>query len=121
MPANTPNGLPYPLGTDPLAQGDDAIHALATELDKRVPYRLAGGQGVAVGIVANGAFVNVNVVYPVGLFTTAPNVHWNTGSNRLNGALLANTKDGCTIQLANFSGAASVATTLTWTALQLPV
>jgi hypothetical protein len=31
--ANTPGGLPYPLGTDKVVDGDDAIHALATWLD----------------------------------------------------------------------------------------
>lgn len=33
MPANTPNGFPYPLGTDRLMDGDDAIHNLATAID----------------------------------------------------------------------------------------
>src|SRR5262245_35079647 len=34
MPANTAtNGLPYPLGTDPISDGDDAIKALAQALD----------------------------------------------------------------------------------------
>lgn len=29
MPATTPGGMPYPLGTDPIADGDDAIKNLA--------------------------------------------------------------------------------------------
>jgi len=34
VPATTPiSKLPYPLGTDLIADGDDAIHALATGLD----------------------------------------------------------------------------------------
>lgn len=33
MPANTPNGFPYPLGTDRLMDGDDSIHNLATAID----------------------------------------------------------------------------------------
>jgi len=37
MPANTARGFPYPLGTDPLSQGDDAIHNLASYLDGNVP------------------------------------------------------------------------------------
>jgi hypothetical protein len=36
MPANTTHGLPYPLGTEPIAQGDDAIKNLATALDPAV-------------------------------------------------------------------------------------
>lgn len=35
--ALTPGGLPYPLGTDKVVDGDDAIRALATALDIRVP------------------------------------------------------------------------------------
>jgi hypothetical protein len=35
--ANTGNGLPYPVGTDYLIGGDDAIKALAQALDLRVP------------------------------------------------------------------------------------
>ena len=34
--ATTPGGLPYPVGTDFVVDGDDAIHALATALDPRV-------------------------------------------------------------------------------------
>jgi len=37
MPANTARGFPYPLGTDPLSQGDDTIHSLASYLDANVP------------------------------------------------------------------------------------
>jgi hypothetical protein len=33
MPNATPKGFPYPVGTDFLAQGDDAIKALAEALD----------------------------------------------------------------------------------------
>src|SRR4051812_29460424 len=40
--ATTPNGVPYPLGTDHVVDGDDAIHALATFLDPAygpyIPY-----------------------------------------------------------------------------------
>ncbi len=33
MPANTPGGLPYPLPTEPIAAGADAIKNLATAID----------------------------------------------------------------------------------------
>lgn len=40
MPSSTPvMGLPYPLGTDPVADGDDAIKALA----ERIEHRYARG------------------------------------------------------------------------------
>ena len=35
--ATTPGGLPYPLGTDFVVDGDDAIHALATALRPTAP------------------------------------------------------------------------------------
>ena len=119
MPAQTSNGLPYPLGADPISQGDDAIKALADELNKRVPYRLAGGSGVAVGGVLAGNNLNINIVYPVGLFTQPPVILAITGSNRLGLAVLANTKDGATLQVANFTTATAAATTLSWLAMQL--
>lgn len=47
MPATTPtNKLPYPIGTDLLADGDNAIQALATALD--------GTPWAAVSLFANG-------------------------------------------------------------------
>lgn len=49
MPANTsPVGLPYPLGTDPVRDGDNDIRALAEEVDKdiglikRIPTSVSG-------------------------------------------------------------------------------
>lgn len=121
MPANTANGLPYPLGTDPIAQGDDSIMALATALDKRIPAKLAGAQAVAVAAVNNGGNANVNVVYPVGLFAVAPVLLYSLTNNRLTPAVIANTKDGATIQVANFSGANAAVSALSWVAIQLPV
>lgn len=47
MPATTPNlALPYPLGTDRVMDGDDAIHSLATALD--------GTAWVGIAAFANG-------------------------------------------------------------------
>lgn len=47
--ALTPGGLPYPLGTDKVVDGDDAIHALAVALDPLFLQAVEGGgvQGVA--------------------------------------------------------------------------
>lgn len=36
MPANTAHGFPYPLGTDPISDGDDQIKALAEAVDLAV-------------------------------------------------------------------------------------
>lgn len=38
--ALTPGGLPYPVGTDKVVDGDDAIHALATAVDIRLNHGL---------------------------------------------------------------------------------
>lgn len=43
MPANTPNGLPYPLTTEPVADGADAIHALALALDSLAGMHIQAG------------------------------------------------------------------------------
>lgn len=37
MPGTTTHGLPYPLDTEPVTQGDDAIQALAQALDAYLP------------------------------------------------------------------------------------
>lgn len=37
MPANTPKGLPYPLPTEPVAEGAQAIRNLAEALDGKLP------------------------------------------------------------------------------------
>jgi hypothetical protein len=54
--ALTPGGLPYPVGTDKVVDGDDAIHALALGVDPAfiawVPYTptwAAGGTPVTLG------------------------------------------------------------------------
>ena len=120
MPGNTPNGLPYPLGTEPISQGDDAILALATALDKRVPYRMAGGS-LPFGAIANGASGNVTVPYPAGLFTVPPILLVLSALNRLNPAVTANSAVQATINLANFSGANAGASSFLWLAIQLPV
>lgn len=53
MPANTTHGLPYPLGTEPIAQGDDAIHNLAVALDPTVrtgPLAAQAGWGTPTDV-----------------------------------------------------------------------
>jgi len=49
MPANTSHGLPYPLGTDRVMDGDDAIRGLAEALDPAAsPAALAAQAGWTV-------------------------------------------------------------------------
>lgn len=54
--ATTPGGLPYPVGTDKVVDGDDAIKALALAVDPAfvawttyTPTWLAGGSPVTIG------------------------------------------------------------------------
>jgi hypothetical protein len=55
--ANTPNGLPYPVGTDKVVDGDNAIRNLATTVDTKVLTRGADG---SVPVVAGGLFTISN-------------------------------------------------------------
>lgn len=71
MPANTPLGYPYPLGTDRVMDGDDAIHNLATAVDTRAGVFASGlAQIASVG----GTTVGVAITLPVGRFTLPPNI-----------------------------------------------
>jgi hypothetical protein len=69
MPANTPRGYPYPLGTDRVMDGDDAIHNLATAIDTKLGVS-------AVGLVTH-SFAGANqstvaVTFPAGRFVNPP-------------------------------------------------
>ena len=72
MPANTPKGYPYPLGTDRVMDGDDAIHNLATAVETKLGVATAGT--VNVNVVTGGTPASVAVTFPVGLFSATPNV-----------------------------------------------
>lgn len=67
MPATTPNGLPYPVGTDLVRDGDDAIRDLALAVDHR-----DWTAEVFTGNVAPGVSNNVAFTFPVGWFTEPP-------------------------------------------------
>lgn len=54
MPANTPNGVPYPLGTDRLSDGDDAIHNLALWVDDAWNTRARIYKNAAAQTLASG-------------------------------------------------------------------
>jgi hypothetical protein len=49
MPGTTPNGLPYPLPSEPIADGADAIKNLALALDLPLMARLLTAAGQSVG------------------------------------------------------------------------
>ena len=61
MPANTAQGLPYPLPTEPVAEGAQAIRNLAEALAGYVPFKIA-----KIGPIADGAgidFQNIPQLY----------------------------------------------------------
>lgn len=57
--ANTPNGFPYPLGTDRVMDGDDAIHALASSVDARFDVLRGKITRGVVGVVPNNVWTFV--------------------------------------------------------------
>lgn len=69
MTANTPKGYTYPVGTDPMSQGDNVLQGLAQAVDTKL--------GVAAsGSVFFSRFASVNpdnatVTLPVGRFSAA--------------------------------------------------
>lgn len=72
MPSTTPKGFPYPLGTDRVMDGDDAIRNLATAVDGSVGAHAAGTVSITTPSADTGA--TTAVTFPVGRFTTAPRV-----------------------------------------------
>ena len=73
--ANTPGGLPYPVGTDFVVDGDNAIRALAEALDRRVAYggsmrayASSGTTGYSTSYIA----IPYNTVDTAATFPTAP-------------------------------------------------
>src|SRR5262245_739598 len=72
MPANTAKGYPYPLGTDRVMDGDDAIHNLASAIDTKLGAQASGK--VTIPVASNNPTYGVAVTYPVGRFVNAPAV-----------------------------------------------
>lgn len=117
MPANTPLGFPYPLGTDRLADGDDAIKNLATAVDTKLGVA-ASGSGVLSNVSTTAT--TLAVTFPAGRFTAAPTVltaqsAGNPTNNNV--AVTGVTTTGCTLVAQRFSGTGAV--TVTWYAVQL--
>lgn len=69
----TPKGYPYPEGTDPVVDGDDAIQALAEAIDTKQPHAQAVGTAEFTGVRPGNA-KSIAVTFPAGLFTANPYV-----------------------------------------------
>lgn len=72
MPQNTPKGFPYPVGTDRVMDGDDAIRNLATAVDGKLGLCASGI--VTIPITAANTIASAAVTFPAGLFTATPQV-----------------------------------------------
>jgi hypothetical protein len=85
MAGTTPNGLPYPTGTDLIRDGDNAIQALAEAIDTR-----GGGQRILrEAFVANADSGGVfSHAYPGGPFGGTPVVVATAGGAASNTAII---------------------------------
>ena len=123
----TRTGLPYPVGTDRVMDGDDAIKALAERLDgttaaqASVPFAMAAGQSnVVISAATQG---QVAVTFPAGRFTVIPAVQMSVNSAAASNmyALRMNaapTTAGFTA-VANIAASGSVTIPVAWLAVQM--
>lgn len=119
MPANTAKGYPYPLGTDRVMDGDDAIHNLAQAIDDNLG-RVAAGQVTTPTPSAINVPVSVAVTFPVGRFNATPSVvaQYNGTLASRQGQASGTTVSGCVIwgwQSSGTLGAIAVG----WIAVQI--
>lgn len=128
MPSNTTRaGLPYPLGTDPVSDGDDAIKNLAARLDgstgnvASVPYAMAAGQSnISIAAATQG---QVAITFPAGRFSQAPVVQMSiqsagtTNIYELRMTVPPNTAGFTAV--ANLAAAGSVTIPVGWVAVQM--
>ena len=72
MPDTTATGWPYPLGTDRVMDGDDAIHAVAAAADARVGFGICSGVVLLPAPSGLNVVVNMPILFPAGMFSTPP-------------------------------------------------
>lgn len=111
MPANTPRGYPYPLGTDRVMDGDDSIRALAEAVDTKLGVIASGAVTVTVTNSVSGFAA---VVFPAGMFTVPPKVipgnNGGSGSSAYLMTVSGITAAGCNINAIHRDGTSSSAT-----------
>lgn len=122
MPANTANGFPYPLGTDRVMDGDDAIHSLASAVDALASASAAGVAPITIPAGAQNSG-NVAVTFPAGRFVTPPAVACSIGYGASVGyvcsTMYPTTTTGCVIRTGTRDGSnlgASTGVTVFWIA-----
>lgn len=121
MPANTAKGYPYPLGSDPVADGDDAIANLANAVDTKLGC-MATGQATTPVPGALSSPVQVTVTFPVGRFTSGPLLFATAVSanphDRIVGVTTSPTTTSGVVYASKLAGALT-AMVLNWQAVQV--
>lgn len=123
----TEHGLPFPLGNDPVLEGDDRIADLARALDPRVPWPGAEVGLVTFPVTNAGATTSVVVTFAAGRFTEAPIVTLAARASAPQYRLVSAATGGggnppaaaFTAYYAN-TGTSAAATSATWHAMQAP-
>jgi hypothetical protein len=118
--AATTRGYPYPVGTDRVMDGDNAIQALAQAVNDKAGGPTVTGE-VTMTTLANGASGNVAVTFPAGRFSGTPHVFCQTGNGRVNVSPANTTAAGFTYSMANFSGGATSGTQTGYWLATLPI
>jgi len=108
----TAGGLPYPYPLDPVAEGADAIRALA----EAIPV-MAAGSATSGTVVAPGGFSDTAIQFPAGRFATSPLVFASSVGYRFVMSVNAISAAGCNLRSGNWSGVADAPGTLRWFAI----
>jgi hypothetical protein len=119
MPSNTSLGFPYPLGSDRLMDGDDAIKALADFLNARTGVT-AQGQFTSAASGTAGAVVTTAVTFPAGRFTAVPAVVCSSGvTDPTNIFVSANAPTTTGVGIRTVRGGGTAGFPVAWIALQV--
>lgn len=102
MPGTTAGGLPYPLGTEPVRDGDNAIKSLADALQARGSGLLWQSAGLSAAPDVAGRF-RVNFPKP---FATQPWIAMTPGSSRPEFIILLAVDEPLQIDVNGFNGVA---------------
>jgi hypothetical protein len=107
MSGSTPNGYPYPDDSDPVAQGAQAIKALATKVDTQLRASAAGTASISV---SNAALGSVAVTLPAGRFTAPPRVAVTSGNSAFFGSVSAQSATSFNASVRVWNNVATTAT-----------
>lgn len=110
----TTSGYPYPEDSDPVAQGAQAIKALAQKTEELQRASSRGGSDVHLTDDAVGSLA---VTFPVGRFPGPPQVAACTDSTSYFASVTSITADGMTVHVRHFQNTPATTTiTVHWIA-----